>query len=146
MNHHKHYRSNPIGWVISLTLFLLNLQGTLPHASAFETELLSLGERAFLNGELSTAADLLEKAALADATQIKEQLDQARIAVEKAMREGRYEKAGELHYDLIPRLEAKLAKAEALGVTILNEEQFIALLGSDEKRNDQKAGQMGFLF
>ena len=54
-----------------------------------------------------------EKAALADATQIKEQLDQARITIEKAMREGQYEKAGELQYDLIPRLEAKLAKAEA---------------------------------
>ena len=54
-----------------------------------------------------------EKAALADATQIKEQLDQARITVEKTMREGQYEKAGELQYDLIPRLETKLAKAEA---------------------------------
>ncbi len=41
---------------------------------------------------------------------------------------------------------SKLAKAEALGVTILNEEQFIALLGSDEKRKDQQAGQMGFIF
>ncbi len=41
---------------------------------------------------------------------------------------------------------SKLAKAEGLGVTILNEEQFIALLGSDEKLEDQKAGQMGFGF
>jgi len=41
---------------------------------------------------------------------------------------------------------SKLAKAEALGVTILNEGQFIALLGSDEKLEDQKAGQMGFGF
>jgi len=41
---------------------------------------------------------------------------------------------------------SKLAKAEALGVTILNEEQFIALLGSDEKLEDKKAGQMGFGF
>ena len=41
---------------------------------------------------------------------------------------------------------SKLAKAEALGVTILNEEQFLALLGSDEKREDQKAGQLGFSF
>ncbi len=41
---------------------------------------------------------------------------------------------------------SKRDKAEDLGVTILTEEQFIALLGSDEERNDQKAGQMGFGF
>ena len=41
---------------------------------------------------------------------------------------------------------SKLAKAEGLGVTILNEEQLVALLGSDEKLEDQNAGQMGFGF
>ena len=41
---------------------------------------------------------------------------------------------------------SKLSKAEVLGVTILDEEQFIALLGSDEKLNDQKTGQLGFEF
>ena len=41
---------------------------------------------------------------------------------------------------------SKLTKAEGLGVTILNEEQFIALLGSDEKLKDQQTGQMGFGF
>jgi DNA ligase (NAD+) len=41
---------------------------------------------------------------------------------------------------------SKLAKAEALGVTILNEEQFIALLGSDENLKDQQAGQLGLGF
>jgi len=41
---------------------------------------------------------------------------------------------------------SKLAKAEKLGVTILNEEQFVALLGSDEKWQDRQTGQLGFGF
>ncbi|MBE0530013.1 MAG: ATP-dependent chaperone ClpB [Rhodospirillales bacterium] len=53
-----------------------------------------------------------EKAALAGATKIKEELDQARIAVEKAMREGRYEEAGRLQYQVIPGLEKQLAAAD----------------------------------
>jgi ATP-dependent Clp protease ATP-binding subunit ClpB len=54
-----------------------------------------------------------EKGALADATGLKDELDKARMAVERAMREGTFEKAGELQYDLIPKLEARLAEAEA---------------------------------
>lgn len=42
--------------------------------------------------------------------------------------------------------ESELARAEELGVTVLTEEQFIALLGSDEDVADQRAGQMGFEF
>jgi DNA ligase (NAD+) len=41
---------------------------------------------------------------------------------------------------------SKLAKAEEFGVTILNEEQLLVLLGSDEKIKDRKTGQMGFGF
>ena len=53
-----------------------------------------------------------EKGALASVTKVKEELDRARIAHERAMREGKFEDAGELQYDLIPRLEAEIAKSE----------------------------------
>ncbi len=53
-----------------------------------------------------------EKGALADVTKLKDELDKARVAHERAMREGRYEQAGELQYSLIPRLEAQISKAE----------------------------------
>ncbi|MDP6787378.1 MAG: ATP-dependent chaperone ClpB [Rhodospirillales bacterium] len=73
-----------------------------------ETELADLEVRsAGLTGQWNA-----EKDALADVTKLKERLDQARIDVDKAMREGRFEKAGELQYDVIPGLEAKLAEAE----------------------------------
>ncbi|MDG2033838.1 MAG: ATP-dependent chaperone ClpB [Rhodospirillales bacterium] len=54
-----------------------------------------------------------EKDDIAATQNIKEQLDQARIAMEKALREGQYEEAGELQYALVPHLEEKLASAEA---------------------------------
>jgi len=53
-----------------------------------------------------------EKDALADATKIKEQLEQARIDVEIAQREGKLERASQLLYGEIPNLEDQLAKAE----------------------------------
>ena len=53
-----------------------------------------------------------EKGALADVTKVKEELDRARIAHERALREGKLEEAGELQYDLIPRLEDEIAKAD----------------------------------
>ncbi|MBM3564859.1 MAG: ATP-dependent chaperone ClpB, partial [Alphaproteobacteria bacterium] len=63
-----------------------------------------------------------EKNTLAGATKLKEHLDQARIALQAAMRDGQFEKAGELQYDLIPRLETQLQKAEAAGdAGMLNE-------------------------
>ena len=73
-----------------------------------EEELSDLEER---SGAL-TKEWQAEKEALAGATKIKEQLDQARIAYERAIREGEHEKAGELLYDLIPRLERQLEQAE----------------------------------
>jgi ATP-dependent Clp protease ATP-binding subunit ClpB len=54
-----------------------------------------------------------EKGALADITKVKEKLDRARITHERAMRDGQLEEAGELQYDLIPRLEAEIAKIDS---------------------------------
>lgn len=54
-----------------------------------------------------------EKEALADATKVKEKLEQARIEVEIAQREGKLEKASQLLYGEIPQLEEQLAKAES---------------------------------
>jgi len=54
-----------------------------------------------------------EKASLADTTKLKEELDNARMTAERAIRDGKLEEAGELTYGLIPQLEEKLAKADA---------------------------------
>jgi ATP-dependent Clp protease ATP-binding subunit ClpB len=54
-----------------------------------------------------------EKSALADANKLMEQLEKARQAYDRALREGHHEKSGELKYDLIPRLEKQLSDAEA---------------------------------
>ncbi|MGF1639487.1 MAG: ATP-dependent chaperone ClpB [Rhodospirillales bacterium] len=59
-----------------------------------------------------TAQWQAEKEALAGATRLKEELDQARVGVERLMREGQYEKAGELQYSRIPELERKLRAVE----------------------------------
>ena len=53
-----------------------------------------------------------EKQGLADVTEIKDKLDKARIEADIAKREGRYERAGELQYSVIPQLEQKLKKIE----------------------------------
>jgi ATP-dependent Clp protease ATP-binding subunit ClpB len=53
-----------------------------------------------------------EKAKLAGAQKLKEQLDQARIELEQAQRKGDLTRAGELAYGVIPDLEAKLKKME----------------------------------
>jgi len=63
-----------------------------------------------------------EKASLADTTKAKEELDKARNAVERAMREGRLEEASELQYDLIPRLEGIVAQEEAMEAAHMVEE------------------------
>ena len=54
----------------------------------------------------------MERRKTADFTGLKEKLDKARSEVEIAKREGRYERAGELQYSVIPELESRIAKAE----------------------------------
>jgi ATP-dependent Clp protease ATP-binding subunit ClpB len=58
---------------------------------------------------------MAEKDKLAAANKIKEQLDQARIDLDRAQRSGDLGKAGELAYARIPALERQLAAAEAAG-------------------------------
>lgn len=58
-----------------------------------------------------------EKNKLADVTKTKEELDKARIELEKAVREGHYEAAGELQNVVIPGLQKKIADAEAAGAS-----------------------------
>ncbi len=62
-----------------------------------------------------------EKDELASSTKLKEQLDQARIEAEKAQREGRYEKAGELLYGTIPDLARRLKEADGAKHGLLDE-------------------------
>jgi ATP-dependent Clp protease ATP-binding subunit ClpB len=63
-----------------------------------------------------------EKAQLADTTKGKEELERARQAVERAMREGKLEEASELQYDLIPKLEDQVRHAEQADATRMVEE------------------------
>ena len=53
------------------------------------------------------------KNSLQEANRIREQLDKTKTEVEKALRDGAYEKAGELQYKEIPEMEKKLAVLEA---------------------------------
>lgn len=53
-----------------------------------------------------------EKASLADATKLKEELDRLNIELQDATRRGDYAKAGELQYGKIPQVTEALQKAE----------------------------------
>ncbi len=53
-----------------------------------------------------------EKDKLLSGQKLTEELDNARIELERAQREGNFTRAGELSYDIIPSLEKKLAAAE----------------------------------
>ena len=82
-------------------------------------------ELADLESEASvlTARWEAEKNKLNSAQEVKEKLDGARAELERAQREGRYERAGELAYGVIPELERSLVESEeAGGEHMLNEE------------------------
>ena len=59
-----------------------------------------------------SAAWQAEKAKLASSTDIKEQLEDARFALEDAVRRGDYATAGRLQHEDIPALEAKMSELE----------------------------------
>jgi ATP-dependent Clp protease ATP-binding subunit ClpB len=54
-----------------------------------------------------------DKARLAGARGVKEQLEAAKLELEKVQREGNWARAGELQYGIIPELEKKLSTSEA---------------------------------
>ncbi|HUD40967.1 MAG TPA: AAA family ATPase, partial [Dokdonella sp.] len=58
-----------------------------------------------------------EKAAVAGTKSIKEEIEQARIALEAAMRQGDYAKVSEIQYGRIPQLEKRLAEAQQAETT-----------------------------
>jgi len=64
--------------------------------------------------ELSTlqAKWAMEKASLQDVGELKTQLNDARIELDRAMREGRYEDASKLNYEVIPGIETAVSVAE----------------------------------
>ena len=72
-----------------------------------EVELTKLEEKS----NAMTAEWEKSKSVLADTTKLKEELEKAHVAQQQALRLGDYTKAGELQYDLIPRLEEKLKAA-----------------------------------
>jgi ATP-dependent Clp protease ATP-binding subunit ClpB len=69
-------------------------------------------------GERQAALDQLEarwqaeKASLNSVGDLKTQLNEARIQLDRAMREGRYQDASKLNYETIPGIERSLAEAE----------------------------------
>src|SRR5262249_24721013 len=54
-----------------------------------------------------------EKEKLSDAQKLKTELDAARVELDNAQRKGEYQRAGELAYDRIPKLEKRLKELEA---------------------------------
>jgi ATP-dependent Clp protease ATP-binding subunit ClpB len=65
-----------------------------------------------------------EKAAVQGVTRLKEEIEQLRLQLDRALREGDYGKAGELQHSRLPALESQLAAAHAAeqkGFTLLQD-------------------------
>jgi ATP-dependent Clp protease ATP-binding subunit ClpB len=86
--------------------------------TALDEELVDLE----LQSEALTGQWEAGKSMLADTTRNKEELERARLGVEKAMREGWLEQASELQYDLIPKLEERVVQAEQAEASRMVEE------------------------
>ena len=54
-----------------------------------------------------------EKASLQDVGELKTQLSEARIELDRAMREGNYQEASKLNYEVIPGIESQINQAES---------------------------------
>jgi len=94
-------------------------RGSKDRLEKLEVELSGLEEES----AILTARWEAEKNKLHSAQDIKEKLDNARAELGRAQREGKYERAGELAYGVIPDLEKALAQSEeASGEQMLNEE------------------------
>ncbi|MGB3909630.1 MAG: AAA family ATPase [Pseudolysinimonas sp.] len=70
-----------------------------------------MAERESQLGHLQTRW-LAEKASLHSVGDLKTQLNDARIELDRAMREGDYQKASKLNYETIPSIESRLQQAE----------------------------------
>ncbi|BBK40970.1 chaperone protein ClpB [Allostella vacuolata] len=70
-----------------------------------------------------TAQWQAEKDKLSSVQKLKVELDQARVALETAQREGNWARAGEITYGVLPDLERKIAEAEGAGADRMLKEQ-----------------------
>ena len=70
-----------------------------------------------------TAQWQAEKDKLSSVQKLKVELDQARVALESAQREGNWARAGEITYGVLPDLERKIAEAEGAGAERMLKEQ-----------------------
>jgi ATP-dependent Clp protease ATP-binding subunit ClpB len=84
-------------------------EGSAARREAIEEELAGLREQA----DAMTAEWQAEKEAIQGVSAAREQLEQAKVELDRAQREGDLSRAAELRYGIIPDLERKVAEGEA---------------------------------